>query len=1127
MSRYSRDESSSNLPPAALVRRRTDIKDSPNLEDIPQESSPKLDMGGFGLKRTATGGTATAGPSWAPSPTTTLPMGGAFGNFALSPSAGNSDKRPGFASTRGESRFKSLMKESEEEDPSARGGISSLNNQARDSWRDSKDPKPRALKDLFGGDDSLSGSAALHGAEDSTPPRMNTGVMSGIGVSMGSELGGLGDEGLLRNLSQQTPHRREGQEDTLSPTNTNPYQSPDNEKNNPSDVGFHGLHQPLPGLGGFSHGEAPSERNPQSAGGLFGSDTFRGMGALPGLGSSSAWTPNIPTSGTPTRDRGQAPFSNAFGGSIFSPVESTQSIGFPPSSAFPGELGLGRNTRIPGLMPSHSSDRSRSQESRTGAENPFEGMYHPQELGGLGHGQFSNGHPGSAFARDTGSPAQHSRLLEGMHSSPNLNLDSSHFYTSAGTPSASHPALAGPGAIGPQRPIQGDRPSSVGSASQPPHIRTMVMPDRMKWEYKDHNGATQGPFSGLEMHDWYKSGYFTPELQIKKLEDHSFEPLAHLIRRIGNSREPFLVPQIGVAHDLPTHPRTWQGAPAAGVVPPFASSFPSFGTTLTAEQQNDLERRKQESQYLMARQKEHLAQQQSAMRMQHGHAQPPPFPQQLNHQQSSQSLHSQPSFGNMGGAFALGLQGLGGQSSGGPLDHAFRGPAPPSGPPPSQLDLMHSRESQLPAYMDRMNLGQNAGPLGPTGGHESDAHAQQVAAMLNDRARLQMESEGAGSYGELDQSNMSSQMAADRLQQFRDLREEMDDEHVLGFSQDINADTGTDNSGLAQQMHNGHEGEQSMTEQVQAAVSAKAQQPHNQWQRMDIANMQPIIPPPQSSSPMPAPIAQRTQNVADKFATSSPSPSPALETSSSSVAPWAKEAPELPKASLKEIQEAEAKKAARQEGLVAQARRIALDREITAAQQREQLAAQTLPGLPSSANWASSPVSASGNSSSVWAKAGPSRATAPPTAPTKKTLQQIQKEEEARKQKAIATVSAMPSTTLSSGKRYAELASKTSAVPNAGIANGGAWTTVGAGGKTKTPIPAGPAAVSRSVSGSITTMAATQSIRPKQAVRSTTLGAASAQQSLAASRAGDAIQEVKRWAVRELNHHLNKGINGM
>jgi PERQ amino acid-rich with GYF domain-containing protein len=51
----------------------------------------------------------------------------------------------------------------------------------------------------------------------------------------------------------------------------------------------------------------------------------------------------------------------------------------------------------------------------------------------------------------------------------------------------------------------------------------MVMPDRMRWIYRDPQGNTQGPWSGLEMHDWYKAGFFSPELQVKKLEDTDYE----------------------------------------------------------------------------------------------------------------------------------------------------------------------------------------------------------------------------------------------------------------------------------------------------------------------------------------------------------------------------------------------------------------------------------------------------------------------------------------------------------------------------------------------------------------------------------------------------------------------------
>ncbi|CRK34046.1 hypothetical protein BN1708_019377, partial [Verticillium longisporum] len=95
--------------------------------------------------------------------------------------------------------------------------------------------------------------------------------------------------------------------------------------------------------------------------------------------------------------------------------------------------------------------------------------------------------------------------------------------------------------------------------------RQMVMPDRMRWVYLDPQGQIQGPFTGLEMNDWYKANFFTPDLRVKKVEDSDFEPLGQLIRRIGNSREPFLVPQIGVPHGPPSANGPFSPATPGGV----------------------------------------------------------------------------------------------------------------------------------------------------------------------------------------------------------------------------------------------------------------------------------------------------------------------------------------------------------------------------------------------------------------------------------------------------------------------------------------------------------------------------------------------------------------------------------
>jgi len=105
----------------------------------------------------------------------------------------------------------------------------------------------------------------------------------------------------------------------------------------------------------------------------------------------------------------------------------------------------------------------------------------------------------------------------------------------------------------------------------------MVMPDRMRWVYQDPNGYLQGPFTGLEMNEWYKGNFFTAEILVRKLEDSKFEPLGQLVRRIGNPFEPFLVPQLGIPHEEP--PRGGSFAPGG------RGALPSFGRTLHAEEQ--------------------------------------------------------------------------------------------------------------------------------------------------------------------------------------------------------------------------------------------------------------------------------------------------------------------------------------------------------------------------------------------------------------------------------------------------------------------------------------------------------------------------------------------------------------
>lgn len=285
-------------------------------------------------------------------------------------------------------------------------------------------------------------------------------------------------------------------------------------------------------------------------------------------------------------------------------------------------------------------------------------------------------------------------------------------------------------------------------------------------------------------------------------------------------------------------------------------------------------------------------------------------------------------------------------------------------------------------------------------------------------------------------------------------------------------------------------------------------------------------PVSQTSSPLPAPAARRSggQSVADALAAGSSSglASPVLETPSASIAPWAKESADAPKQpSLKQIQEAEARRAAKYEEVQLAMRRAALEKEYA-----NQPVAPA-PGLPSSANWASgdSLPSPSLATTSAWAKATSSK---PATVPGKKTLQQIQKEEEALAKRRKALNAASTGTggdgstgvgpAVPAGKRYAQLASIATG-PSPGVVAASAWTTVGSSGKPKTPAtPSMPTQPPRNATSdnAVSATTTTKAKPPMAPVRTNTSGTNF-----------NAQDEFKKWAVGEVRPDLKKGIQGM
>ena len=1131
-----------STPPASLTRRKTDFKD--NVPASAFGERPKLDTGIdagslFGsLKRTTTN-PASAGVNGPSSPWTAgpAPSGfGAFGNFSLDWAGANpltpGDKKSGFGSMRSESRFKGLMSKDSSEDMSLRPkekGSALLERlheaDAVPSWGQDRSVRPMSEDSNLWGDPERVESAApgrtdLHHRGGDVPKAQSSTPFAGF--SAPSEQSSFAElmnrrENRLQDTSQSHDQLSGNSQEPMSPTDTNPYQSPESDRrpaeheggDDPQADFYAGGYSGRPGHPPFEEGDRSQN---SSAGATRGFPALGGLGGLGAIGNPSPWSAAPGPIGTP--NRATAGFAS-IGDPQLNPVGDVQ-----PSSAggfaAMGSAGFGAfgRSKMGSLFPPQMQEQMRSSETGRGDQSMDEGL--------------SNRNISSTFrapVRDTESPATQSRSVlddlfssgdrnrgavsspfgpaEGVHASMAVGqvpasaaLNFTSAATLAQTPAAT--AASNSESFSGRTPD----PESSGSSQLPAaQQRQMVMPDRMRWIYRDPQGNTQGPWSGLEMHDWYKAGFFSPELLVKKVEDNDYEPLAQLIRRIGNSREPFLVPQIGIPHGATGQPSqstigiTKPGPPSGTVQPPFASSFPSFGTTLTADQQNALERRKQEEQYLMARQKEHLMQQQVFLKQMHVSGLPHGMsPQQLHHHSSAHSLQSQPSYGSI--TSPIGYQPSPGQmpmQPPGPMSGVFDlQMRPGTGGPGHPSDAMPpSREMDLNVAAERMDLGPPGRDQFSMVGHgppDSQLHQQQVASAMHDRARLQKEQQQADA---LQQDGHADGLEAmERFEQFRQLRTQESDPSfgTIGGLRDVPEASG-DVHGPAHTMSGAHEFDQ-----------ARMLQGHKTEQ--DLAAKPTTIPAP-SISPLPAPSAQRHRgHVPDNLnaGTRSRSETPQQDTPATALAPWAKEnADQSSKGpSLKEIQEAEARKAARQEEVLAAARRAQAEQERVLAAQAP--APAPAPGLPSSANWAaagSSPLSTAPNGPSAWTKPLAGKI-ATPAGPNKKTLAQIQKEEEARKNRAVAasaenhSKTAVPSATGAGGKRYADLAGKVPAsTPTA--TGGNAWMTVGAGGKAKTPAGAAPApGGNRTTSGGATAASITQppKSRPTAPARAATGGVA-------------------------------------
>jgi PERQ amino acid-rich with GYF domain-containing protein len=582
-----------------------------------------------------------------------------------------------------------------------------------------------------------------------------------------------------------------------------------------------------------------------------------------------------------------------------------------------------------------------------------------------------------------------------------------------------------PSLYGQPQPVDPSRYGASGTPSpglpvrqEPPMTtRVMVMPDKLKWQYRDPTGQNQGPFSGLEMHDWYKAGFFQPNLLVKRQEDEEFEPLSILVRRIGNQREPFLVPLPSrvPTSAVQTRPGTADGTKdswtnggagswlsngsngnggstgsAAASQAPFPSSFPSFGTTLTAEQQNALERRKQEEQYLMHRQREFLQQQQLAQQM------------------AAQRYMHGPHAGGYGVAAGQpGYSGMGIGRHGSPFNST----------------------TERPVSYDPNGVG-NAGGYNPA---------------LNHGAGWQQSSSGPI------QAVPATGFPSHQGQQQRGLAD-----FGVGIFD-------TPRSEVADSVNQGPAAVTTTTTQS-AAVSSNHVQSRGQVQELPIEPVQPIVQEKRQSLQQVQEEQQRAayaesrqqrqqeeQQRAEQAAAAQADQetafdsAPVTPSASSAPAPWAQAQREPAKSlSLKEIQELEAKRAAlRRE----QERKASMEAQAQLQAQVQHASAST----PLNLNWAEQAhVNAPTMQNGVPWKAA--------ATPGKKTLAQIQQEEEAARQRQLAqqqqALAQAGMSSVSLGSRYADTASKPAAPVAPAIAtNSGAsaWATVGASGKVSAP----------------------------------------------------------------------------
>ncbi|XP_036232607.1 GIGYF family protein Gyf isoform X2 [Bactrocera oleae] len=93
--------------------------------------------------------------------------------------------------------------------------------------------------------------------------------------------------------------------------------------------------------------------------------------------------------------------------------------------------------------------------------------------------------------------------------------------------------------------------SSVGHSSHGINSTTLTAGPTDLWYYRDPQSKVQGPFTAIEMTEWYRAGYFNENLFVRRFCDTHFRSLGELIK-ICNDNMPFthshLIPNLDNMH---------------------------------------------------------------------------------------------------------------------------------------------------------------------------------------------------------------------------------------------------------------------------------------------------------------------------------------------------------------------------------------------------------------------------------------------------------------------------------------------------------------------------------------------------------------------------------------------------